>query len=141
MASRILAGDHNSIRGEATVLAKWPLCTDKISTTLGDARALKWNAMKKKSTVRLPPDKDSHDLKMARVNYQTYVWLNYDQADGPPLPYDHGWIRHNGACMPLRYNKPALPRDFEELQRYQSLPQDDDDDSSDSECESDCSDD
>ncbi|KAG0712551.1 E3 ubiquitin-protein ligase HERC2 [Chionoecetes opilio] len=30
---------------------------------MGEARARKWNQMKRKSTLRLPPDRDSHDLK------------------------------------------------------------------------------
>ncbi len=42
----------------------------KISTSLGEA----WNHLKK-STIRLPTHKDSNDLKVARVNNQSYIWL------------------------------------------------------------------
>ena len=50
---------------------------DKVSKSLGEAKALKWGQMKKKSTSRIPPDMDSFQLYVARVNYQTYLHLGF----------------------------------------------------------------
>ena len=52
---------------------------DKLNKTLAAARASKWNSMKTKSTQRIPPDQDSHDIHVKRVNYQAKVLLNYDK--------------------------------------------------------------
>ncbi len=43
---------------------------DKVNRTLAEARATKWKTMKKKSTLRIPPDVESHHLKVQRANYQ-----------------------------------------------------------------------
>ena len=94
--------------------------TDKISKTLGDARARKWTKMKRKSTLRLPPDRDSHDLKMKRVNYQAFTLLNYDKADSPPSPLNHGWSLEKGKCITMRYAQPALPKHLNEVLRRQA---------------------
>ncbi|KAG1648975.1 hypothetical protein GQR58_029417 [Nymphon striatum] len=92
---------------------------DKRSQTLGDARARKWTEMKKrKSTVRLPPDRNSHDLKIKRFNYQTFMMLNFDKADPPPSPINHGWTLDNGLCIPVRYTEPALPRYLSEVRQH-----------------------
>ena len=56
-----------------------------------------------------PPDKNSHDLKVARVNYQTYLLLNYDKLGPFESPLNHGWTLEDGSCKPIRYNQPALP--------------------------------
>ncbi len=82
---------------------------DKLNKTLATARASKWKAMKTKSTQRIPPDQDSHDLHVKRVNYQTYVLLKYDKPDPPPSPLNNGRILVDGRCQPLRYLKPPLP--------------------------------
>ena len=76
---------------------------------MGEARAVKWKKWKKKSTSRLPPDNDSHILKVTRVNYQVYLFLNYDKPDAPPSPLNHGWTMKDGQCVPIRYTKPSLP--------------------------------
>ncbi len=83
---------------------------DKTNKTLAEARAKKWEAMKRKSTLRIPPDADSHCLKVTRGNYQAYIWLNYMTPDAPPSPLQHGWTLREGKCLPTRYSKPALPR-------------------------------
>ena len=82
---------------------------DKHSKTLAEARAKKWESMKRKSTLRIPPDIDSHTLKVTRANYQAYIMLNYMKSDAPPSPLQHGWKLQDGICSPLRYSKPALP--------------------------------
>ena len=102
---------------------------DKISKTLGEARALKWGQMKNKSTSRIPPDLDSHNLRVTRVNYHVFIQLNYDKPDAPPDPTHHGWTLRNGRCVPVRYTKDALPRNFNGLlEDEQTLVHDDDGD-------------
>eukprot|EP00794_Sanderia_malayensis_P006670 gene6670-7422_t len=86
---------------------------DRKSTTLAEARALKWEKMKNKSTRGIPPDQDSHDLKAKRVNYQANILINFDKPDHPPSPLNHGWTLENGKCQPLRYTKAPLPAKFE----------------------------
>jgi len=66
--------------------------------------------MKRKSTSRIPPDLISFKLHVARVNYQTYIYLAFDKPDAPPQPTGHGWTLQNGMCVPLRYTEEALPR-------------------------------
>ena len=82
---------------------------DKTSTSLAEARAKKWESMKKKATQRMPPDCDSHQMKVRRANYQAYIFLNFRSPDAPPSPLHHGWHMKDGNCIPLRYTKPALP--------------------------------
>ena len=82
---------------------------DKESTTLAEARARKWVAMKNKSTLRVPPDTDSHAVKVTRANYQTYILLNFMSPDLSPSPLQHGWCLKVGKCVPIRYTLPALP--------------------------------
>ena len=67
---------------------------NKVSRNLSEARAVQWTKMKKKSTQRIPPDKDSHALHVQRVNYHAYIWLNFDKPDPPVSPLDHGWYIH-----------------------------------------------
>ena len=81
----------------------------KESTTLAEARARKWVAMKNKSTLRIPPDTDSHAMKVTRANYQTYILLNFMSPDLSPSPLQHGWCLKVGKCVPIRYTLPALP--------------------------------
>ena len=59
---------------------------DKDSTTFAEVRALKWNKMKKKSTQRIPPDHESHNLKVKRANYQVHILHHYDKPEAPPTP-------------------------------------------------------
>lgn len=69
---------------------------DKKSQSLAESRASKWKKMKKKSTQRLPPDEDSHDLRARRVNYQCYIYRSYSRKDAPPSPSNHGWTITEG---------------------------------------------
>ena len=70
-----------------------------------DARALKLSKMKRKSTLRIPPDQDSHELKVARVNYQVHMFLQYDKPDCPIPP-----SIMDGQCVLVRHTQTALPR-------------------------------
>ena len=76
---------------------------DKTSKRLAEARAKKWEAMKKKSTLRIPPDSDSHNMKVTRANYQVFILLNFMNPDAPPSPLQHGWCLREGKCAPIRY--------------------------------------
>ena len=46
---------------------------DRVSKSLGEARARKWNQMKRRSIMRLPPDRDLHNFKVTRGSYHTYA--------------------------------------------------------------------
>ena len=102
---------------------------DRKSTTLAEARAVKWEKMKDKSTRSIPPDQDSHDLKAKRVNYQANILINFDKPDHPPSPVNHGWTLENGKCQPLRYTKAPLPERFKITSIAETGQRDDDDDS------------
>ena len=82
---------------------------DKVSKTLGEAHASKWKMMKRKSTLRIPPDQDSLQLKITRANYQVFVLKNFHQPLLDCSPLEHGWILNAGKCLPLRNTKSALP--------------------------------
>ena len=77
--------------------------------SLAEARTNKWNAMKRKSTQRIPPDQESHDLKVTRVNYQVYTLRHYH---APPSPLNHGWHMSAGLCTPMSYIQPTLPQNL-----------------------------
>ena len=64
---------------------------DKKSTTLAEARLVKWQKMKNKSMRSIPPDQDSHDLKAKRVNHQVNILINFGKPCPPPSPVNHGW--------------------------------------------------
>ena len=115
-------GKHSSVIRHKQFLMTWQCSrydvSIMISKSLGEARARKWNQRKKrKSTLKLPPDRDSLDLKTNRVNYQTYLLMNYDQPCAPPSPLNHGWYIDSGSCRPTRYTRPALPRNLGEVMR------------------------
>ena len=74
---------------QITTLTVRHIYSDKINHILGEARALKWGQMKRKSTSRIPPDPDSHNV--IRVNYQVYIQVNYDKLNAPPDPTNYGW--------------------------------------------------
>ncbi|KAK6184930.1 hypothetical protein SNE40_007278 [Patella caerulea] len=74
--------------------------------------------MKKKSTLRLPPDRNSHDLKIKIVNYQIFMMLNFHKADRPPTPINHGWTLDNVMCTPVRCTQLALPRNLSEVRQH-----------------------
>ena len=82
---------------------------DKVSKSLAEAKTKKWNAMKRKSTQRIPPDQESHDRNVTRVNYHVYTLRHYHEPDVLPSPLNHGWRLSGGLCAPIRYTQPALP--------------------------------
>ena len=114
---------------------------DKNSSTLNEARASKWMQMKKKGTIRLPPDYDSFEQHLKRSNYVTYLWFSYDNPDAPISPLNHGFmLGDNENVFPLMYTAPALPSDLGGLllnsSQTETLDCDDTNDTDDG-CESD----
>ena len=82
---------------------------DTKNKNLADARAAKWRAQKKKSTVRLVPDSGSLHQHLARANYLAYLLKHY-QLQNHPSPIGHGWHLVNGLCLPVRSAQPLLPK-------------------------------
>ena len=82
--------------------------------TCGQARASKWNKLKSKSLVRLPPDADSLNHHIERTNYISYCQLNYNMFEHPS-PIGHGWELVNGKCRPVRNTVPPLPEQLRDL--------------------------
>ena len=64
--------------------------------------------MKKKSLACLPPDQDTLDHHLERVNYLTYCQKHYNLQEHPS-PIGNGWEHINGKCRPVRYTVPAMP--------------------------------
>ena len=63
---------------------------------------------------RIPPDQESHDLKVTRVNYQVHTLRHYHEPDVPTSPLNHGcaigWRISGGVCAPIRCTQSALPQ-------------------------------
>ena len=85
---------------------------DKVIKTLGQARALKWKNMKRKSTLRILRTETLTTGKSRECYYQTYLFLNFYKKDLVPCPLNNGWTLDNGKCVPLRYSEPPLPKDL-----------------------------
>lgn len=62
---------------------------DKKSNSHNEARVQKRKTMKRKSTFRIQPESESHDLRGERVNYQTYVGLHFQNRQTHPCPSHH----------------------------------------------------
>lgn len=79
------------------------------SASCQEARASKWQKLKKKNTIRLPPDNDTLDQHLKRTNYLSYCQQNFN-LDEHPSPIGHGWELVNGKCCPVRYTLSPLPQ-------------------------------
>ena len=51
--------------------------------TCGQARASKWNRMKKKCTARLPPEEDSLNQHLERTSFISYCQVHFDLVEHP----------------------------------------------------------
>ena len=93
--------------------------------------------MKRKYTRRIPPDQESHDLKVTKVNYQVYTLRHYHEPDVPASPTNYGWVIgwriSGGWCTPIRYTQSALPQSLNDAveQRRGAMITHTNDDSSD----------
>jgi len=83
---------------------------DKMSKTMGTARAAKWKAMKKKSFICLPPDVDSLRQHCLRANYLAYL-IHHPSLKDHPSPLGHGWelARSLSSCSPHTSCSPSIP--------------------------------
>ena len=86
---------------------RYVYCDNK-NATLGEVRAAKWKAQKKKSTIRLAPDSDSLRHHLERANYLTYLQKHFD-LQSHPSPIGHVWHLVDGLCLPIRSTRPAIP--------------------------------
>ena len=74
------------------------------SKTSGEARAAKWRAQKKKSTMRLMLDLDSLYQHLLRANYLAYLLKHY-QLQSHPSPIGHGWpVSYTHLTLPTIYS-------------------------------------
>ena len=96
------------------------------SDTCGQARASKWHKLKKKSTIRLPPDDDTLDHHCDRTNFITYCLMHYNLQEHPS-PIGNGWELINGKCQPVRRTNPPLPEQILRIPCYDVDDSSDDD--------------
>ena len=101
----------DEVRDDMRTFILSKLYSSGADVTCGQARASKWHKLKKKSTLRLPPDEDSLDLHVQRTNYITFCQLHYKLLEHPS-PIGHGWEIVNGKCRPLRHTLPPLPQEL-----------------------------
>ena len=92
---------EDRVRAEMKAFVLSIVYAESADVTCGQARASKWHKLKKKSTVRLPPDDDSLDHHIERTNY-----IAYCQLLEHPSPIGHGWELVNGKCRPVRHTLP-----------------------------------
>ena len=88
---------------------------NKDSTTFAEARALKWNKMKKSRHKEFLQTVSHTILKVKRANYQVYILHRYDKPEAPPTPLEHGWELVEGKCQPLRYISAPLPKNIDDM--------------------------
>jgi hypothetical protein len=81
---------------------------DNKSTTMAEARPVKWKSMKNKSFSCLPSDADSLCQHCLRANYLAYL-VRHPSLKQHPSPLGHGWEVVDGRCRPVRHTRPALP--------------------------------
>ena len=120
-------GNSLDIEEEFTCLV---ICGDKVSRTMGTARAAKWKAMKKKSFIRLPPDVDSLRQHCLRANNPAYL-VHHPSLKDHPSPLGHGWELASGYCRPVRHTRPALPTHLPERELSEDSEEDESDEDND----------
>ena len=96
------------------------------------SKVKRWHRLKKKNTVRYPPDNDSLYYHIKRTYFITYCQEHYNLLDHPS-PINNGWEVINRKCRPVCYTAPPLPLQLNQSIRPDVKVVDDgDDDSSDS---------
>jgi len=98
---------RDDVRAEMKTFVLSKVYTERADATCSQARTSKWHKLKRKSTLRLPPDDDSLNHHVERPNYITYCQLHYALFEHLS-PIGHGWEILNGKCRPVRY-RPTLP--------------------------------
>jgi len=78
---------------------------DNKSSSMAEARAEKWKAIKKKSFLRIPPDTE--------CLCQHFLCKLLNLFSAPPIvkiaSFCHGWELVDGYCRIVRHTRPALP--------------------------------
>ncbi|MES9880814.1 MAG: hypothetical protein ABW185_08030 [Sedimenticola sp.] len=100
---------EDDVRADMKAFVLSNVYSEIADVTCGQARASKWHKLKKKSTIRLPPDDDTLDHHVERTNYITYCQLHYNLIEHPS-PIGHGWTIENGKCRPVRHRQLRLPQ-------------------------------
>ena len=72
---------------------------DKTNLTTPHARSKKQKVIKNKTTLHLPPGKDSFEQHLLRANYQAQIWYNFANSD-PSNPQDHGYKQEGLLVLP-----------------------------------------
>ena len=99
---------------------------DKMSRTMGTARAANWKAMKKKSFIRLPPDVDNLRQHCFHANYLAYL-VHHPSLKDHPSPLGHSWELASSRCHPVRHTRPAHTTDLPEPELSENSEEDDSD--------------
>ena len=66
---------------------------------MGEARAIKYNLLNKKSTALIPPVDDSVAFYSARPNYLTTIFKHFAKPDAAEPPFNHGWSTDNDGTI------------------------------------------
>ena len=86
---------------------------DNKSETPEEVESVKWQSMKKKSTLRLCPDNDALDNYWEQTNYLSYIQLHLEVYNNPS-PIEQGWMLEDGRCRPVRSRISALPNNLKQ---------------------------
>ena len=105
----------SNVKRDMTAFTIRTIYNDAESESLAEARASKWNNMKKKRTAMLPPDPESFDFHLQRANYQAKIWYDYSSAEPPPSPLDNGWHLEAGLILPIIFKSPPMPENLSML--------------------------
>ena len=87
---------------------------DEKSVNIEEARARKWMSMKNKTTMRLPPDRDSYEQHVLRANHQAQIWFNFQRSDEPPNPLTNGYRIKDNYLLPIPFTKECFPKELRE---------------------------
>ena len=82
---------------------------DHLSNNLAEARVKHWQSKSKRKFIRMPPDEESMYLQALRCNYLSYICKHFDLLAHPD-PVGNGWFLQNGLCLPVKPQRPPLPR-------------------------------
>ena len=76
-----------------------------------DRRFRTYKNLKRKTSMAIPPDKDSLELAIKRAHLQTSTWLSCCEQNVQTLdPEECGWKLTDGKLKPLWFNGDQFPR-------------------------------
>jgi len=103
---------------------------DNNSSTVAEARAAKWNRMKNKYFIHVPPDGDILLQHCLRANYLAYL-MRHLSMKHHPSPLVHGWELVGDRCRPVRHTRPVLPTHLPAPEAPEESGEDDNEDDDD----------